>query len=285
MTTTPESPSRTKCLIVGAGGHGRVVLDILANMGCYDVVGFLDSNEDIQGRRVDGVQVIGRVPDATRLAGEREVRHAVVAIGDNGVRRHFADQLEAEGFELINAVHPSANIARNASLGRNCVIAAGALVCAHCQIGDSAILNTGCIVDHESFIGTATHVCPGARLAGRVTVESGAFVGIGATVIQNLHVGYESVIGAGAVVISDVEAMSTVVGVPARQIKIGATTEDLQAWLMPEFLRNARLAPASVESARPATSPSDEGTAQAEHAVAGAMEAKAATPPAQPPRS
>ena len=120
------------------------------------------------------------------------------------------------------------------TLGRNIVIAAGALVCAHCQIGDSVILNTGCLVDHESLIGTATHICPGARLAGRVTVESGAFVGIGATIIQSTRVGFEAVIGAGAVVIEDVPPMSTVVGVPAKPIKRIGKTADMQTWLMPE---------------------------------------------------
>ena len=248
-----------RCMIFGAGGHGRVVLDVLANAGrqCakgegVEVVGFIDSELALKGRRIDGVRVLGTMDDMPRLREELGVDAGIVAIGDNGVRRAFADQLEAMGIELINAIHPSANIARNASLGTNIVAAAGALVCAHCQIGDSVILNTGCIVDHESLIGTATHLCPGARLAGRVTVESGGFVGIGATIIQNIRVGYEAVVGAGAVVIGDVEPMSTVVGVPARPIKAGPVSEELKAWLMPEFLRNAQLTPdaesASLES-------------------------------------
>jgi sugar O-acyltransferase (sialic acid O-acetyltransferase NeuD family) len=232
--------ARRRCLIVGAGGHGRVVLDILAQMGTQETVGFLDSNAALQGRRVDGVPVHGSMRELAEVRDRLGVECAVVAIGDNGVRRAFADQLEHAGIELVNAIHPSANVARNASLGRNIVIAAGALVCAHCQIGDSVILNTGCIVDHESLIGTATHVCPGARLAGRVTVESGAFVGIGATVIQSIRVGYEAVVGAGAVVIRDVAPMSTVVGVPAREVKLHAAADDARAWMAPEFLRNAR---------------------------------------------
>jgi len=155
-------------------------------------------------------------------------------VGNNGARRALADRVEAAGFELINAIHPSANLAHNVTLGRNIVIAAGALVCAHCQIGDSVILNTGCLVDHESLIGTATHICPGARLAGRVTVESGAFVGIGATIIQKVRVGFEAVIGAGAVVIADVAPMSTVVGVPAKEIKRVQKTAEMHTWLVHE---------------------------------------------------
>lgn len=230
-----------RCIILGCGGHGRVVLDILTNAGQEEVVGFVDSNPEMVGRRVDGIKVLGQPDDLPDIRRDLNIRRAVVAIGDNGARRALADRLDALDFDLINAIHPSANIAHNASLGRNLVIAAGALVCAHCQIGDSVILNTGCIVDHEALIGTATHICPGARLAGRVTVESGAFVGIGATIIQSIRVGYEAVVAAGAVVIRDVAPMSTVVGVPAEEIKSVQKTAEMHTWLVPQLTPHSQL--------------------------------------------
>ncbi len=230
-------PAPTRVAIVGAGGHGRVVLDILVRAGCCEVVGFLDSNTALHGRRMDGVPVLGDIGMLPQLRRDGRVDGAIIAIGDNGVRRSFADQVDLMGVPLVNAIHPSANLAHNVTLGRNVVIAAGALVCAHCQIGDSVILNTGCIVDHETMIGTAAHVCPGARLAGRVAVESGAFIGIGATVIQNIRIGTESVVGAGAVVIRDVPALSTVVGVPARLVKEPTRADEWADWLLPDFLR------------------------------------------------
>ncbi|MBN1490812.1 MAG: acetyltransferase [Phycisphaerae bacterium] len=224
-------------VVVGAGGHGRVVLDILRAADSVRVVGFLDSNSAQHGRRMDGLPVLGDLSALPTLRDEQGVTGAIVAIGDNGVRRDFAHRIEAMGFALVNAIHPSANIASNASLGRNVVVAAGALVCAHCQVGDSVILNTGSIVDHESMIGTAAHVCPGARLAGRVTVESGAFIGIGSTVIQSIRVGYEAIVGAGAVVIHDVAPMTTVVGVPARSVQDSPHGEGWADALLPEILR------------------------------------------------
>lgn len=238
-TPNQNTGNRPRCIIVGCGGHGRVVLDILHNEGKQDVVGFVDSNRELIGRRVDGVRVIGHPDDLPEIRSEYDVESAVVAIGNNGVRRSFAHRLDALGYALVNAIHPSANIALNASVGQNAVIAAGALVCAHCQIGDSVILNTGCIVDHESFIGTATHVCPGARLAGRVTVEAGAFIGIGATVCQSLRIGCEAIVGAGAVVTRDVEPMTTVVGVPARAIRQAHSHFEQRDWLMPEQMKAA----------------------------------------------
>jgi sugar O-acyltransferase (sialic acid O-acetyltransferase NeuD family) len=234
--TQALADDRIDCVIVGAGGHGRVVLDILLRTRRHKVIGFLDSNPSLHGRRMDGVPVLG---DLTALADlqRQGVGHAVVAIGDNGVRREFADEIEAAGFELLNAIHPSANLAHNVRLGRNVVVAAGALVCAHCQIGDSVILNTGCIVDHESMIGTAAHICPGARLAGRVTVESGAFVGIGATILQGLRIGCEAIVGGGAVVIRDVAPMTTVVGVPARTLREAPEYEEFIEMMVPPSLR------------------------------------------------
>lgn len=243
MDSTFDNPTTNRtmnrCVILGCGGHGRVVLDILRQSGGVELAGFVDSNREVVGRHVDGLKVLGTPDDLPRLRNEHGITQAIVAVGYNGVRRNFAEQLSVQGFQLISAIHPSANIASTATIGRNTVIAAGALVCAHCQVGDSVILNTGSIVDHESIVGTASHVCPGARIAGRVVIESGAFVGIGSTVIQCLRVGCEAVIGAGAVVIEDVPSMATVVGVPARVVKGVEKQAVMQAWMLPEFTRIA----------------------------------------------
>ncbi len=205
-------------LIMGAGGHGRVVLDILRQAKTYRPIAFVDNDARLHGRHIDGLPVLGDVSQLGDLR-RRGLCRAVVAVGDNGVRRSMAEAMRGHGFEPINAIHPSAQIAQSVVMGKGVVIAAGALVCAHCQIGDYAILNTGCIVDHESSVGTCAHVCPGVRLAGRAIVEAGAIVGIGATVIQRVRIGLDAIVGAGAVVIEDVDPMTTVVGVPARVVK------------------------------------------------------------------
>ena len=207
-----------KIAIIGAGGHGRVVLDILRNNHQFDVTGFLDSNPLLQGKTVDGVEVLG---DSSLISqfGPRGIGAVVVAIGDNHIREKYTQMFQQAGIHLVSAIHPSASIADSAQIGKNVVIAAGTIVCAHARIEDSAILNTGCIVDHESHIHRNTHICPGVRLAGHVTVKPLAFVGIGATVVQGVTIGESAIVGAGAVVIKDVPPYSTVVGVPARVIK------------------------------------------------------------------
>lgn len=231
---------KKRTLILGAGGHGRVVLDILLQARQHSVVGFLDNNSDVHGRRVDGIPVLGGIDNLNALNAELEIDGVIIAIGDNGVRRGLARQVEQAGVELISAVHPSATLAHNAGVGRNVVIAAGTVVCANCQIGDSVILNTGCIIDHQTMIGEGSHVCPGVRIAGRVKVEPGVFIGIGATVIPKVTLGCESMIGAGAVVLEDVPPMATVVGVPARSVRLASASEDITAMLLPAQTLNAR---------------------------------------------
>ena len=202
-------------VIVGAGGHGRVVLDILRAAGHGRPIGFIDADPALAGSTVAGLPVLGSVNVLPSLR-RRRIRRAVIAIGDNRTRTHYAELLREQGFELINAVHPSAFVAPGAVLGENIVIAPMAAVGTEARVGDSAIINTAAVVDHECNVGPGAHLCPGAVLAGRVRVGRGAFVGAGARVIQCRSVGEFAVIGAGAVVITDVQAGATAVGVPAK---------------------------------------------------------------------
>lgn len=205
-------------IIVGAGGHGKVVLDILRARGEHRVVGFLDANSDLHGMEISRCPVLGDLNMVGKLKA-KGVAGAVVAIGDNRVRRSYAQKLAWSGLTLVNAVHPSAVVSPTAVLGENVVVAAGAIVCTEAHVGNSVILNTAATVDHECDIGEGVHIAPGARLAGRVSVGAGAFIGIGASALPCLKVGEDAIVGGGALVHRDVPAGATVVGVPARVIK------------------------------------------------------------------
>ena len=207
-------------VIVGAGGHGKVVLDILRAAEKYKPIGFLDADPALAESYVGGLPVLGSINAIATLRRQR-VRRAVVAIGDNRTRAKYAALLLEQGIELVNAIHPAAFVSPTASIGSNVVVAARAAVGTEARLADSVIVNTSAVVDHECDLGEAAHVCPGAALAGRVRVGRGAFIGAGARVIQCRTVGVHATVGAGAVVIRDVLDDSTVVGVPARPVRSG----------------------------------------------------------------
>lgn len=207
-------------VIIGAGGHGKVVLEILRfRRGCR-VVGFVDADETLVGRTVCGVKVLGPSNVLPKLR-KRGVKSGIVAIGDNRARQQYMASVRDAGMTLINAIHPGSIISKSADVGENVVLAAGCVVCAEAEIADGAIINTSAVVDHECLVGECAHICPTAALAGRVQVGAGAFVGLGAKVIQCLSIGPWSTLGAGAVAIEDLPEAATAVGVPAKIIRRG----------------------------------------------------------------
>jgi UDP-perosamine 4-acetyltransferase len=204
-------------VIIGAGGHGRVVLDILRLADLHTPVGFIDADTDRAGSTVANLPILGPINQLAKLR-RQNITAAIVAIGDNRVRLSYAQFVLEAGLELINAIHPAAIISPTVQLGRNLTIAAGAVISTDAAIADHTIINTSAVVDHECRIGPAVHICPGALLAGRVEIDEGAFVGLGAIILPCLKIGHHATIGAGAVVRHDIPPNATAVGVPARLI-------------------------------------------------------------------
>lgn len=197
--------------VIGAGGHGKVVVGTLQAAG-HAVAGLFDHDRARWGQAVLGVEVVGPVEELTRLGIER----AVLAIGDNRRRSELARQLSATGIAWQTVVHPSAVVHESARLGEGSVVFAGAVVQPDVTVGRHAIVNTGASIDHDCSLGDFVHVAPGAHLAGGVSLGDGAFLGIGCSVLPGLAIGAWAVAGSGAAVVGDVAAGATVKGVPAR---------------------------------------------------------------------
>jgi UDP-perosamine 4-acetyltransferase len=199
-------------VILGAGGHAKVVVELLRASG-QTLVGLLDA--DPTPRQVLGVDVIG---DDLRLPALRRegIGRAFIALGDNRLRAEVGRKLGELGFELVNAISPQAMVSPSVRLGAGVAIMAGAVINAEGRIEDLAIINTGAVIDHDAWIGEAAHVAPGCALAGNVTVGRRAFLGIGCSVVPGISIGDDAIVGAGACVLRDVAAETTAVGVPAQ---------------------------------------------------------------------
>ncbi len=201
-------------VIFGAGGHGKVVLDILLESK-RKVVGFIDDNKAKKGKIINGYSILG---GWDCLKGNKNIEIAL-GIGDNKVREELFNRAKKEGFPVTRAIHPRAIVSKTAKIGQGVVIMAGAVINPSVIIEDGVVINTGATVDHDCYLKKFCHIWPGANLAGTVIVGKYSYVGTGAAVIQNITIGDNTIIGAGAVVISDVSSGVTAVGVPSKTIK------------------------------------------------------------------
>ena len=211
---------------LGAGGHAKVVIEILELMGGHELVGLLDPKQDLWNTRVHGVTVLGDDSLLPELHSQG-VHAAFVGIGsvkDTWPRLQSYKKARDLGFQLVKAIHPRAVISPSALIGDGPTIMAGAIVNTSARLGDNVIVNTGAIVEHDCIIGHHSHIATGARLTATVTVGEGVHVGAGATVRQSINIGPRAIIGAGSVVVDDVLAESLVVGVPARPLEIKDST-------------------------------------------------------------
>jgi len=209
-------------LLIGGGGHCRVVIDALRAIGASDPVGVIDLPGRV-GEDVDGVPIIGTEDDLPSLASQGHTR-AIVTLGTSGLgdlrARVFATVIAA-GLELTTVVHPSAIVSPGALLGEGVFVGPGAVIGVGVRVGVNCIVNSGAVVDHDCVLGDHVHIAPGVTMSGGVEVGERSMVGTGASIIQGVSIGKGTVIGAGSVVVSDISAGVVGFGVPCREVPRG----------------------------------------------------------------
>lgn len=201
-----------RLIIIGAGGHGKVLADAAEKTKNYKAIAFLD--DKAQGSRL-GYPIIGASSDAKKYLSDSEF---IVAVGAADARERIMKELMALGAALATIVHPAAVIGKDVSIGAGSAVLAGAVVNPSAKIGAGCIINTRASVDHDCEIGEFSHISPGATLSGEVKLGARSWVGAGATVINCISICEGCTVGAGAVVIRDITYAGTYVGVPARKI-------------------------------------------------------------------
>ena len=206
-------------VIIGGGGHAKVVASLLIKSELYTLLGYVDKHN--KGLLLDHYY-LGTDDNLSEILEKHPNYNAAIGIGSVGVNKHREDVLnllKKKGFKCPSIVSPNAVINKAVHIGEATVICDGAVIQSGVTIGKGVILNTLSGVDHDTKIGDFTHIAPGAIVCGGCRIEDHVFVGVGASIIQGIKVVTESIIGAGATVVSDIDEPGLFGGVPARKIK------------------------------------------------------------------
>jgi len=214
---------KRKLLLIGAGGHCKVILDLLLKYQEYEVVGIIDLKKRL-GDNIFGVKVIGTDADIPKFF-KKGIRHCFITIGsvgDPSLRIKMYNIACKSRFVFPNLIHPLAMVSSCASLGTGNYIAPGVIINAGTRIGDNCIINTGSVIEHDCLIGDFVHIASGVILSGDVSVKSNAHLGTGSAVIQGVNIGMNTIIGAGSVVVKDIKPNCLAFGNPCKFIKKNA---------------------------------------------------------------
>lgn len=205
---------KKRLIILGASGHGKVILDI-ALLNGYEVIGFLDDNNNI--KECAGYPVLGKIKEAPVYASNYgKGTEFIIGIGSNQIRRKLSCQYDLPWTTLI---HPKVVIGRQVQIGRGTVVMANAVINPSARIGNHCIINTGCIIEHDNHLGNYVHISPGAILAGTVVIGDESHIGANAAVRNNITIASQTIIGVGAAVVKDISEPGIYVGIPARKIR------------------------------------------------------------------
>lgn len=204
-------------VLIGGGGHAKVLIEIIKLLKQYKIIGILDSQIAI-GTYISGIAVLGK-DDLMSNLYTNGVKHACIAVGsikDNSKRRNLYEKVKQIGFQVPVLAHPYSIISKDTIISEGVQVTAGAIIQRGSKIGANTIINTGAVIEHDCVIGNHVHVCPGVVISGDCVIGDGTFIGAGSVVIQGLKIGENSIVGAGAVVVNNVPDNTRVMGVPAK---------------------------------------------------------------------
>lgn len=205
-------------ILLGGGGHCKVVIDTLLLEGEYKVVGITDLQEKI-GKKVAGVPIIG-TDSALEDYYKRGVSFSFITAGSIGIpslRITLFNLAKKIGFEFPNIVHPNATISKFAKIGKGNYIAPGVIINSGANIGNNCIINTGAVIDHDCEIGDFVHIAPGVVMSGGVEIGKYSHIGTGSSIVQNLKIGKNTIVGAGSVVVKDIGDNIVAYGNPCKK--------------------------------------------------------------------
>ncbi|RMH72105.1 MAG: acetyltransferase [Gemmatimonadetes bacterium] len=207
-----------RILVIGGGGHAKVVISLLNKIREYQVVGYVDT---VNHGVILGVPYLG-TDDVLPGQFARGTNLATLGIGQlktAELRRRLRDKAIKIGYVFPAVISPTAIINEDVHIGAGTVVMDGVVVNSGSRIGCFSIVNTRSSIDHDCQVGNFVHVAPGVTLSGGVTIEDDCLIGTGATVIQYKKICSGCVVGAGSVVTTDLLCAGTYLGIPARGLQ------------------------------------------------------------------
>ena len=207
-------------IIIGAGGVGREVSLIIEKINklkaTWNLIGFIDDNINSWNRIINGYQIIGGMDLLETLPLDTYV---VIAIANYNVKKKIVNKINNK-FKFATIIDPKVYIHDYMTIGEGTIIYEGAIITANIQVGNHVIISPKCGIGHDSIIKDYVSLLWNVNVSGNDVIEEGVMMGSGSTVIQGKRIEKGSTVGAGAVVIDDIDSYSTVVGVPAKVIKV-----------------------------------------------------------------
>lgn len=211
---------KKKIVIVGASGHGGMVMDCTEKAGKYSVLGFLDSYKE-KGTTYSGYLILGDEQEIPKLIANQDLYGVIIAIGNNCTRKRMMDKLLdiTPTLNFVTIIHPSAVISRNIKIGKGTVIMPGVIVNSNSKIGNFCILNTNSSLGHDGEMQDYSSISSGVCTGGNLVLGKFSAISLGANIIENITIGENSIVGAGSLVVKNVMENCIVYGSPARFIR------------------------------------------------------------------
>lgn len=209
-----------RSIIIGAGTYGEVYLSYLQEAG-IEIIGFIDDDPKFSCSVVNGVSVLGEMSQLSELIVKYEIEAAYCPIGNNKLRVKLLEKARNLNLKTPNYIHPSVTISPNVKIGEGVYILLGSMIMPHTIIQDFTMISMNVKIAHHSLLGKGAFLSMGVCLGANIHLKEFAYVGIGAVIVTGIkEIGVDSVIGAGAVVIRDVDAGMVVAGNPAKVLRI-----------------------------------------------------------------
>jgi len=211
--------AKKKIVLIGGGGHCKVVISMLNKLDEFEIVGIVD-NYKVRSL-ISGIKIIG-IDDDLKDIYKSGIRYALITVGstkDNAKKYRLFNMAREIGYEFPVIISPEAIVDESVKIGEGTVIMPGSIINIDSSIGKNCIINTGAIIEHDCKIENHCHIAPGVHISGEANIGELSFLGIGATIIQGIKIGKNVTIGAGSVVIKDISDNVIAVGNPAKIVK------------------------------------------------------------------